>query len=326
MGDKRRTYRIVRKSLFNQLNREFLTFLFFLALSGTFWLLLTLNETYEREFKIPVKVVNIPKNVVLTSDETDTVRVVLRDKGMVLLGYMYGEGLKTIKVNFGSYSKNNTKIVIPSAELQRLAYAQLSASTKIVGSKTDKLEFAYNYGECKKVPVRWNGRVIPEQMYFISHVDYSPDSVTIYAAKEKLDSIQVVYTEHLNYVNFIDTLSINCLLQKTKDVKVIPERVSVTFFTDILAEESIGGIPVVGINMPQGKIIRTFPSKVAVRFVAGVSLIKSLKPSDFKVVVDYNDIADNPSEKCPLKLVSVPHGVSKPKLETNQVDYLIEEQ
>ena len=154
MGDKRRTYRIVRKFLFNQLNREFLTFLFFLALSGTFWLLLTLNETYEREFKIPVKVVNIPKNVVLTSDETDTVRVVLRDKGMVLLGYMYGEGLKTIKVNFGSYSKNNTKIVIPSAELQRLAYAQLSASTKIVGSKTDKLEFAYNYGECKKVPVK----------------------------------------------------------------------------------------------------------------------------------------------------------------------------
>ena len=77
MGDKRRTYRIVRKFLFNQLNREFLTFLFFLALSGTFWLLLTLNETYEREFKIPVKVVNIPKNVVLTSDETDTVRVVL---------------------------------------------------------------------------------------------------------------------------------------------------------------------------------------------------------------------------------------------------------
>lgn len=44
--------------------------------------------------------------------------------------------------------------------------------TKIVGSKTDKLEFAYNYGECKKVPVRWNGRVIPEQMYFISHVAF----------------------------------------------------------------------------------------------------------------------------------------------------------
>ena len=63
MGDKRRTYQIVRKFLFNQLNREFLTFLFFLALSGTFWLLLTLNETYEREFKIPVKVVNIPKNL-----------------------------------------------------------------------------------------------------------------------------------------------------------------------------------------------------------------------------------------------------------------------
>lgn len=317
---------MVRKFLFNQLNREFLTFLFFLALSGTFWLLLTLNETYEKEFDMPVKVVNIPKNVVLTSDETDTVRVVLRDKGLVLLGYMYGEGLKTIKVNFSNYLRNNTKMVIPAAELQRLAYLQLSASTKIVSTKTDKLEFAYNYGQCKKVPVRWSGRVIPEQMYFISHVEYSPDSVTVYAAKEKLDSIQVVYTEHLNYVNFIDTLKVNCMLQKAKDVKVLPDRVTVSFSTDILAEETIDNIPVYGIHMPEGKIIRTFPSKVAVRFVAGVSLIKTLKPSDFKVVVDYKDIIDNPSEKCPLKLIAVPHGVSKVKLETKQVDYLIEEQ
>lgn len=101
--------------------------------------------------------------------------------------------------------------------------------------------------------------------------------ISIYAAKEKLDSIQVVYTEHLNYVNFIDTLSINCLLQKTKDVKVIPERVSVTFFTDILAEESIGGIPVVGINMPQGKIIRTFPSKVTTLKSDGLVLVFLLR-------------------------------------------------
>ena len=38
-------YSIVRNSFFNIVNKEFLIFLFFLALSGAFWLLLALNDT-----------------------------------------------------------------------------------------------------------------------------------------------------------------------------------------------------------------------------------------------------------------------------------------
>ena len=57
----------LREFLFSRTNKEFLIFVFFIALSGVFWLSLTLNETYEKEFTIPISVVDIPKNVVLTS-------------------------------------------------------------------------------------------------------------------------------------------------------------------------------------------------------------------------------------------------------------------
>ena len=57
----------VKNFLFGFVNKEFLIFLFFLALSGTFWLLMTLNESYEKELKIPVYLTNIPKNVIITS-------------------------------------------------------------------------------------------------------------------------------------------------------------------------------------------------------------------------------------------------------------------
>lgn len=91
---------IVVNFLFSTVNKEFLIFLFFLALSGVFWLMMTLNETYEKEMRIPVHIVNVPQNVVLTSDSVDTVKVSLSDKGFVLLGYMYGDGLRPLKVNF----------------------------------------------------------------------------------------------------------------------------------------------------------------------------------------------------------------------------------
>lgn len=325
MGSARDIMQMVRKFMFSSVNKNFLTFLCFLAIAGIFWLMMTLNETYEQEVEIPVRVVNVPKNVVLTSEEYDTVRVTLRDKGLTLISYLYGEGTRPVSINFKTYAKGNGYTAIPAAELQKLIYQQLSASTKIVSSKPDKYELFYNYGLSKRVPVKWTGRVIPEHLYFISHVGYFPDSVNIYASQEKLDSIKEVYTESLNYANFRDTLNVTARLQKTRGVKTVPETVKVAFHTDVLTEESISDIPIKGINMPEGKVLRTFPSKVTVRFVTGVSRFKSLKPEDFIVVADYNEIRNNPSDKCDIHLKTMPGGISKPQLSVTQVDYLIEE-
>ena len=318
--------RFIRVFLFSRGNKEFLIFLFFLALSGAFWLSLTLNDTYEQEFAVPVAVVDVPKNAVLTSDEVDTVKMTIRDKGIFLISYYYGDYLKNIRIHFRSHSHNNGTGTIAAQELQKIVYSRLFSSSKILSTKPDKLEFYYSYGTKKKVPVRWSGRVIPEELYFISRVEYSPDSVTIYASEEKLDSINMVYTEQLNYANFRDTLSVNCRLSKIKSVKMVPDHVQVNFFTDVLTEERIEGIPVQGINMPEGKTLRTFPAKVAVNFVTGVNVYRNLRPQDFTVVVDYNDIKNNPSEKCDSHRKDGPSGISQARLETTQVDYLIESQ
>jgi YbbR domain-containing protein len=250
----------------------------------------------------------------------------IRDKGIFLISYYYGDYLKNIRIHFRSHSHNNGTGTIAAQELQKIVYSRLFSSSKILSTKPDKLEFYYSYGTKKKVPVRWSGRVIPEELYFISRVEYSPDSVTIYASEEKLDSINMVYTEQLNYANFRDTLSVYCRLSKIKSVKMVPDHVQVNFFTDVLTEERIEGIPVQGINMPEGKTLRTFPAKVAVNFVTGVNVYRNLRPQDFTVVVDYNDIKKNLSEKCDIHLKNVPSGISRARLETTQVDYLIESQ
>jgi hypothetical protein len=322
----RKLWQYVRNFLFSKINKELLIFLFFLGLSGIFWLSLTLNDIYEQEFSIPVSIVDVPKNAVLTSDETDTVKMTIRDKGIVLAAYQYGDYLKNISINFRNYTKNNGMGIISAQDLQKIVYQRLLSGSKIISTKPDKLEFYYNYGMKKQVPVRWSGRVIPEELYFISRVEYSPDSVTIYASDEKLDSINMVYTEPLNYANFRDTLVVNCQLSKIKGVKMVPDHIKISFLTDVLTEERIEGIPIKGINMPDGKILRTFPAKVAVSFVTGVSVYRNLRPEDFLVIADYQEIKQKPSEKCRIYLKNVPPGISRTKLETSLVDYLIESQ
>ncbi|MBQ8656095.1 MAG: YbbR-like domain-containing protein [Prevotella sp.] len=317
---------IVRNFLFNNVNKQFLIFLFFLSISGIFWLVMALNETYEKEYRIPVRITNIPTNVVLTSDEVDTVRVTIRDKGWALIAYQYSDRLHTVNVNFKTYTRNNGSGSVTASELQRIIYAQTPALTsKVSAIKPDKLEFYYNDGAHKRVPVSWTGRVVPEELYFISKVSYSPDSVDVYAPAAMLDSLTTVYTETLNYSDFRDTLTVNCRLAKVRGVKYVPQHVQVSFYTDVLTEESMDAVPITAINMPANKVLRTFPAKVKVKFVTGVSQFKNLQSDQFLVIADYKEIMANPSDKCNIYLKAYPDGISRASLEVNQVDYLIEE-
>jgi len=322
MGD---FYQTFKQFLFSNLNKQFLIFIFFIILSAVFWLMMTLNETYEKELKVPARIVNIPKNTVLTSTPVDTMRVTIRDKGWQLLAYMYGENRPEIAINHKYFDLGNGGGIVSQADIKRLIDQQLQNSSKIISIKPEKLEFFYNNGERKRVPVHWTGRVVPEQLYYISHVQYSSDSVDVYASREKLDSIQVIYTEPLNYNDFRDTLKVQCKLVHPSDVKVVPENISIYFLTDVLTEESID-VPIQCINLPPNKMLRTFPSKVRVNFVAGVGKIKELRPEDFTVIADYKEIEQKKSEKCNIYLRDFPQGVSRTNLSVKQVDYLIEEE
>ena len=323
MGDKN-LLQTIKDFLFSNVNKQFVIFMFFVTLSAIFWFILTMNETYEKEIKIPVHITNVPRNVVLTSTNVDTVRATIRDKGWTIFSYLYGDYNANIRLDFRYYDRGNGGGVIPSSELKRNIEQRIESSSKVTGIKPERLEFFYNNGEHKRVPVQWTGRVIPEQLYFISNVSYEPDSVDIYASREKLDSIRIIYSEPLNCVGFRDSLSIVCKLAHPVDIKVAPERIHVKFHTDVLTEEGID-VPVKCINLPEGKTLRTFPSKVRVNFVAGVSQILDLKANDFSVIADYNEILQKPSDKCNIYLRNVPRGISRATLSTKQVDYLVEE-
>ena len=69
--------------------------------------------------------------------------------------------------------------------------------------------------------------------------------------------------------------------------------------------------------MPAGKSLRTFPAKVNISFVTGVSVYRNLKPTDFTVIADYKEILNHPAEKCHIYLKNVPRGI---QLQLTRVD------
>lgn len=326
MNRLKNTEHLVRDSVLKIFNKEFLTFLFFLVLSGIFWLMMTLNETYEKEVPVRVRLTGVPKNVVITQDVNDTIMVTMRDKGFYIAAYMLKGYLAPVSFDFDDYANDKVeKGVIPAADIVKAVSLQLQGSTKVVSLKPDHLEFYYNYGLSKTVPVRLSGVIRPSASCYLAKVQFWPDHVTVYASQHILDSIKYVTTQDLRITNFNDTVLRRVPLMKIRGAKIMPATVRLGLFPDILTEESME-VPIEAINMPPDKVFRPFPNKIRVRFTVGASQFRHIKPEHFVVVADYNEIARQPSSKCNLYLKSAPKEVRHPTLEFNQVDYLIEQE
>ena len=287
---------------------------------------MTFNETYEKEIVLPVRYVNVPQSAVLTSGESDSIHVNISDKGFSLFAFIYSRDSHTIDIDFTKYALPDGIGSVPAIDLQHMIEQLLPTSAKITSLKTEKLVFYYNNGEKKKVPVRWRGHLKTDPHYFIAKTLIDPDSVTIFASREKLDSIHYIYTREPNYADIHDTLIVTSELQRMQGVKMVPSSVKINIQTDVLTEETIDSIPVVGINLPKGKVLRTFPSRVSVKIVTGMKNYKAIMPSDILVVADYEQFKDETSDKCTLQVKKVPESVSRATLNVKQVDYLIEEQ
>lgn len=319
-----RTLEKIRSFLLSKKSREFLIFLFFVFVSFSFWLLQVLNDDYETELSIPLKMKNVPENVVLTSELPTEIKVTVKDRGTVLVNYLLGQTIYPVTIDFEDYTDKGSQVRIPAMTLDKRISSQLNQSTKLSAVKPDTLEYIYTRGKAKKVPVKLRGEVVPERQYYIADVLCSPDSVMVYAPREILDTITAAYTEALDIEGVSDTIRQRVSLMPLKGARFTPPFSDVTFLVDVFAEKSVE-VPVQGINFPSDKMLRTFPSKVHVTFQIGLSQFKSVSSEDFVVVVDYKDLKENRNEKCRPVLVQSPANVNHVRMSPQEIDYIIEQ-
>ena len=319
-----RTYKKIRNCLFRILNRQFLIFLFFLALSAAFWLFQSLEEPYEQEFSIPLRLKNIPENVVITTEPPREIRIMLKDKGTTLLHYRYGRAFSPITINFEDYATSNGQVRFLTADVIKQAYAQLSPATRVESIRPDTIEYYYNYGESKRVPIRIQGEIHADLRYYLSSVRIKPDSVTVYAVRPILDTITAAYTTPVYIKNVTDTMSWKEDLARIRGVKFDPKQINISLAVDQMIEKTVQ-VPIRGVNFPATKTLRTFPSKVNVAFHVGRSMYKLINSDNFVLVINYEDLIENKSGKCQLSFKTIPTGVFHVRINPKEVDFLIED-
>ena len=124
-----KTVEKIRNFLLSQKSREFLIFLFFVFVSFCFWLLQVLNDDYSTELSIPIKMKNVPENVVLTSDLPEELRISVPDRGTVLVNYMIGHTFFPVNLDFQEFAQKGNQVKIPVRSFLPHIARQLNQST-----------------------------------------------------------------------------------------------------------------------------------------------------------------------------------------------------
>lgn len=316
----------IKDSLFNKKNREFLVFFVFFCISSVFWLLQTLNESFDTEISVPMQLTNVPSDVMITTDLPEELKVTIHDKGTILMKYLYAQKFNPIFVNYNEYSNDGMgeRVFVNETDVRRTLQSIFMPSTKIISVKPDTLEFFYNRGEHRRLPVRVSGVIETVPQYYLRDVSCVPDSVDVYAPPYILDTMTAVYSQSVYITDLADKYEAHKSLKPLKGVKYSPDNIRIIMDVDVYTEKTVE-VPIVGVNFPASKDLRTFPSKVSVTFRVGSSRYKSITADDFVLAVTYEELLNNKSPKYQLHLRKIPPGVTSVRIHPSEVDYLIEQ-
>ncbi len=307
--------------------RDVLLFLVFLLFSSLCWVVITLNEVHESTVSVELKLVDVPSDVLVTDSLPTTVQVQVQDRGMAFLHY-WMRGVKPIEISFARYaSTREGRVKVPLSDVQKALQKNLLENSKIVRFSPDSLDFWYNHGQSKMVPLVVDGTVTAGDGRYVMEQNISPKEVKVYAPKPILDTLTAVYTMPTTLVGLQQSATEQLKLRPIHGVKMEVDRVKVDATVDVLVENTVS-VPILVDGLPEGVTVRLFPvSEAKVVYSACYSDSKSIEDGDFAIRLTYNQIQQHQlqgKDKVLLRLSKKPAAVVSTYLEPEMVEYLVE--
>lgn len=329
MSRDKRFYNQWKDRLTGTKSHELLVFSFFLAVSFGFWLLQALNETLEREVRVNLQLENVPPDVVIIDSLPTTLSVTLHDKGLSLARHSIYSLFRPnrVKIDFTQYEtgQNDAEVHIYAYDMQRMLGRTFSTSTKIQSFRPDTLRFSYNHGLSRTFPVRLVGNVKASQQNYIQSIQVEPDSVRVFAPAIILDTMKAVYSEPFLLDSLHATGNYQIALRKQKLLKYEPEQVGINVRVGYYTEKTVQ-VPILGLNFPADKKLRTFPAQAYITFRVESERFHQVTSEDFVLATTYEELLRNTEEsRLLLHLKTIPDGVSDVRISPQDVDYLIEQ-
>ena len=310
-----------------RLNRRVITFLFCVAISVFFWLLMTLSRQYTITVNFPVNYINLPFDKVVSNRLPESIDIQIESSGFNLLWYKIKHQREVISIDLKDVvplAVKNHYYLLSNSRIDKIT-AQFSNEIKIVRVIPDTVFLNFNKKTSKRVPVKPSVTInFQNQFQQKDSIILTPAFVDISGAADIVDKINSVETMPVTLKNVTTSVSVELSLKKTPLMKYVDlsqptvmATLNVTRYTEANIE-----LPIEVENLPLGLGLKTFPDKVSVKYNVAFTNYEKINSSQFRAVVDYKKI-ETGNNKLKVLLVTSPSEIKAVKLNPEKVEFII---
>ena len=300
--------------------KDILLYLMFVCVAFVFWLFLSLDSEVQKDYEIPVQIVNMPENVTLIGNIPDRCYVTVKGKGSQLLGFTWGR--KTpLKIRFDENITSDDIFSLSKLKIEGRLRDYFGQGVQIVTVKPDSLRIPFTTKPGISLPLVVDADVQTNLQFVISGpIRADVDAVKAYGLGGLPRNVIHAETDLINLSNLTDTTKIEVGLQSIPGFRLIPDKVTVTIPVEPLISKK-KNVQIETVGLAEGIGLITFPSSVEVSYL--VPLSKFSEDYPLKAFVDFSSI-DPSASHLGVIVSSVPDYYSNIVLKPDSVDYVIE--
>lgn len=290
------------QKLLNLDGRDWAVLLLALLLAFSIWLIHNLALKYNDYLKVSVTAVcNLEGH---SEESANRCEVMARGRatGYKVLKYNLGPR-REVKVTFNpSVMKRASEdmFYVTSSDLQEYSHLIYGDNVTVEYFVSDTLFFRFPQQDSRRVPVSLVHSLSFRPQYMgDGEITCTPDSITIYGEKFKIDKINQVFTSPVKHSDLYEDIQGLVDIEKIRGVRFsVPE---VRYSLDVTRYVEISRtLQVRTVNVPAGKRLLVYPSSVE-------ALFRCKYPMNVDAVqgivmqVDYNDFVNSLSGKCSVR-------------------------
>lgn len=300
-------------------------FVFFLILSAIFWLIQTLQGTYQTTLTIPIIHEELPQRLGLDGAIPSHVEVALIDRGIELLLRSTIEPFAPIKLFVQQTRTGDKYIGLSRKELNAVINKRLSSRARVISFTPSEINIPIFKRSSKKVPIKLNFEPSASQGFITEAPILKPDSVIIYGNDEMLRKTKVIETEPFPHEGLTQTFKGHLNLRvPIEGMSLSISQAQVTIPVSELTERSFE-LEVRVEGEPDNKELVPLPGKATVQITIPKDRYNEVIPENLVLVVNYpTDAQELEEASLPLKLKGQPDWVVGYTIKPNRIQYVIQ--
>ena len=288
-----------------------------------FWLMLFFQkENVDGTYRIPLKYINIPEDVVFDNALPQFIEVSVADRGSEI--FMLDITKKdSLEIDVSEFIESGNS-VLQGDQYRQLVRSQLAPSTTIRGYYPMNISLATSRLESKELLVAFDGEITTSRANLVADsATFIPETVIAYGSRQSLDQLEHAVTEYTVFKNLKATSQLPITINPVEGVRFSPNQVDIFIPIEEFTERTFD-IPITATHLPDNLDVKFFPSRATVTFSVTLEEYRKIVPEDFEIALDYRQFHDNEEGRVSLELSQSPSTVVNPRVSPASVEFLFE--